>query len=88
MCQRSGMTPDPADGQNHKSAMTCRCDDITELWDDDAKVYADEHLERVETRADGWEVLYRCVVSQRTWLEDYPRSEEHGGGPMRLRRLD
>ena len=68
--------------------MTCRCDDITELWDNDAKAYADEHLVRVETRAEGWEVLYRCVVSQHTWLEDYPRSEEHGGGPMRLRRLD
>ena len=68
--------------------MRCRCEEITELWSDEAKSYADEHLEQVEVRADGWEVLYRCPVTGRQWLEDYPRGEEHGGGPMRLRRLE
>lgn len=69
-------------------AMRCRCEEISVLCGDEAKSYADEHLEQVEVRADGWEVLYRCPVTCRQWLEDYPRGEEHGGGPMRLRRLD
>ena len=68
--------------------MKCKCRDVTELWDEEAKQYADGHLEEVEVRADGWEVLYRCPVTGRKWLEDYPRSEEHGGGPLRLRQLE
>lgn len=68
--------------------MTCRCMKITELWDDEGKAYADEHLKEVEVRASGWDVLYRCPDSGRLRLEDYPRSSEHGGGPMRLRQVD
>ena len=68
--------------------MNCRCEDITELWDDEARNYADSHLEEVEIRASGWEVLYRCPVTARLWLEDYPRGSEHGGGPMRLRQVE
>lgn len=67
--------------------MTCRCDSVSELWDKEAKEYADEHLEELEVRASGWEVIYKCPVTGHRWLEDYPRSGEHGGGPMRLRRL-
>ena len=67
--------------------MTCRCTDVIELWDDEAKAYADVHLQQVEVRAEGWEVLYRCPTTSARWLEDYPHSEEHGGGPMRLRQL-
>lgn len=65
--------------------MGCRCEEITELWNDEAKRYADEHLQMVQDRTAEWEVLYRCPDTGRMWLEDYPRSEEHGGGPMRLR---
>jgi immunity protein 27 of polymorphic toxin system len=67
--------------------MTCQCGEVSELWDDAAKRYAAEHLEQVEVRANGWEVVYRCPVTGRLWLEDYPRSAEQGGGPMRLRQL-
>ncbi len=67
--------------------MTCRCADVIELWDKEAKEYADGHLDQVEVRADGWEVVYRCASTGVRWLEDYPHSEEHGGGPMRLRQL-
>ena len=67
--------------------MTCRCADVIELWDDEAKAYADDHLQQVEMRAEGWEVVYRCPGTGARWLEDYPNSEEHGGGPMRLRQL-
>jgi Immunity protein 27 len=68
--------------------MVCQCDEMSELWDADARAYADRHLEQVEVRAAGWEVLYRCPATDHTWLEDHPRSAEQGGGPMRLRRLD
>jgi len=68
--------------------MICRCADLQQLWDEEAKAYIDEHLEEVEVRAAGWEVVYRCPITGRQWLEDYPHGELHGGGPMRLRRLD
>jgi hypothetical protein len=66
--------------------MVCHCSDVAELSGEEAKTYADEHLERVEVRADGWELVYRCPDTGREWIRDYPRSEEHGGGPVRLRR--
>jgi hypothetical protein len=68
--------------------MTCRCQDIKELSGNDAKAYTAEHLERIGSRASGWEILYRCPDTEKVWLEDYPRGEEHGGGPMRLRQVE
>lgn len=68
--------------------MSCRCLDLQELWDEDAKSLIREHLEKIEVRADGWEAVYRCPNTGATWLRDYPHSERHGGGPLRLRRLD
>ena len=67
--------------------MNCRCANLTVLWDEDAKDYANAHLKAVEVRAGGWEVIFRCPVTYLLWLEDWPRSEEHGGGPRRLSRL-
>jgi hypothetical protein len=61
---------------------------LRELCDDEAKAYADRHLEKLEDRESGWEVVYRCPETGRRWIEDYPPGGEHGGGPMRLRRLD
>lgn len=68
--------------------MTCRCQDLEELWDEEARAYIKEHLEKEEVRADGWEAVYRCPVTETRWLKDYPHSDRHGGGPVRLRRLD
>jgi hypothetical protein len=68
--------------------VSCRCVDLTVLWDADARDYAASHLKLVEVRAGGWEVVFRCPVTGLLWLEDWPRSEEHGGGPRRLARLD
>ena len=67
--------------------MNCQCDALCELWDDEARQYIKDHLDQVEIRADGWEVLYRCPVTGWEWLEEYPHSERQGGGPKRLRRL-
>lgn len=68
--------------------MTCRCPELQELWDEEAWAFITGHLEKEEVRADGWEVVYRCPLTGAKWLRDNPQGEYHGGGPMRLRRLD
>ncbi|TQE92840.1 MAG: hypothetical protein FKY71_18965 [Spiribacter salinus] len=68
--------------------MSCRCEELDELWDDEAKTYIHKHLEKIEVRADGWEAVYQCPETKYKWLRDFPRGEEHGGGPLRLRRLN
>lgn len=65
--------------------MACGRMTVSELWDDEARALIRSGLEQLEVRAEGWEVLYRCLARGTLWLEDYPHSEEHGGGPMRLR---
>jgi hypothetical protein len=65
---------------------TCRCRDTGEFWDDEARSYVRDHLTFVEVRADGWESVYVCAETGMQWVSDYPRSEEHGGGPLRLRQ--
>jgi hypothetical protein len=47
-----------------------------------------EELTLVQTDRSGWTMLYRDNVAGRFWELDYPRSEMHGGGPVRLRELD
>jgi hypothetical protein len=66
----------------------CLCGLAREFWNDQAKLYADAHLAETGRKADGWEILYRCPRTGAEWLEDRPLSEEHGGGPVRLRRTD
>ncbi len=67
--------------------MMCRCAEVTELWDAEAKDYEAAHLRLIETRAGGWEAVFECPETGVRWIEDWPRSEEHGGGPRRLSRL-
>ena len=66
---------------------SCRCAELSVLWEEDAKDFASSHLEVVEVRAGGWEVEFRCPNTELRWLEDWPAGEEQGGGPRRLRRL-
>ena len=68
--------------------MTCRCPATAELWDDAARDYADNHLQKVAALEGGWVTLLMCPEAGVWWVKDYPRSEEHGGGPVRLRRAD
>lgn len=65
----------------------CWCRLAREFWDEQAIRYADRHLEEVDGQAAGWETIYRCPRSGARWLLDKPLSEEHGGGPTRLRRI-
>lgn len=67
--------------------MRCRCAELTSLWDAEAKDYQSAHLKVLKVQAGGWEVLFRCPATGLLWLEDWPNSEEHGGGPRRLRRI-
>ena len=64
----------------------CWCRLANEFWDDHALRYAERHLEEVEQRADGWDIVYRCPRTGAGWVLDRPLSQEHGGGPARLRR--
>jgi hypothetical protein len=43
-----------------------------------------------KVRADGskWEVYYTDTATGEKWIEDYPSSEYHGGGPPRLRMVE
>jgi hypothetical protein len=66
--------------------MQCRCQEVAELHGNEAKAYAHDHLNEVEKRLDEWEIVYRCPTTDVAWIADYPASEQHGGGPMRLRR--
>ena len=65
----------------------CRCDELAELWDEEAERYADGHLELVELRANGWERVGRCASSGRLFLLDYVNGSSHGGGNARLRPI-
>lgn len=49
----------------------------------------ENHLERVGSSAlaGDWEVVFKDPNDGRYWLLDYPHSEQHGGGPPRLRVL-
>ena len=64
----------------------CLCGLAKEMWDEGAKGYADRHLEETGRQADGWEILYAWSATGAEWVMDFPLSEEHGGGPARLRR--
>jgi hypothetical protein len=66
--------------------MHCRCREITQLTYNEAKHYADEHLDQIDIDVSGWIAHYRCPETGAEWLADWPHSELHGGGPMRLTR--
>jgi hypothetical protein len=68
--------------------VNCACLSLYALEGVEALAYADEHLEEVSTDPVAWTVIYRCPVTGRVWLLDYPDSQLQGGGPPRLRQLD
>lgn len=44
-------------------------------------------LDVLEVRADSWEIVYFDDRTGEKWIQDYPQSEQHGGGSPRLRRI-
>lgn len=67
--------------------MKCSCDGIQQLEGNEAEAYANEHLRQVSVDNKTWEVVFECPETGKQWLMDYPESEQHGGGPSRLRAL-
>jgi hypothetical protein len=67
--------------------MKCRCATLTELRDNEAESYADEHLRKVRVYPDGWHIEYVCPDTGKRWLMDFIQSGLQGGGFPRLRRL-
>jgi len=56
-----------------------------EVWDDRARMLV-THMKRLAVTDDGWVTRWSCPTTGETWVQDFPRSEEQGGGPRRLRR--
>jgi hypothetical protein len=46
-----------------------------------------EYLISLGTDESGWDALYRDPITGRLWELTWPRSDLHGGGPPRLRRV-
>lgn len=57
------------------------------VWGHGAAALASQHLDEVSRDGTAWTRVLRCPMTGTDWLEDYPFSEMHGGGPTRLRRL-
>ncbi|HET9057246.1 MAG TPA: Imm27 family immunity protein [Chitinophagaceae bacterium] len=45
-------------------------------------------LKKVEVDKVNWKVYYLDEKTNEKWVEEYPHSEMHGGGPPQLRLLD
>lgn len=73
--------------QRKDCKMKCRCNEIDCLKGVEAQHYAKKHLQQVRIDSINWETEYVCLDTGKHWLEDYPHSEYHGGGPPRLRSL-
>lgn len=63
-------------------------DDVDELVGNDAKGFAEAHLDKLRTDPVNWTIEYRDRPDGSLWIMDYPQSELHGGGPPRLRRAE
>ena len=68
--------------------MRCACKELFALEGEEARQYADEHLEKVGVDLDAWATTYRWLETGRSWLLDHPHGEMQGGGPPRLRQVD
>lgn len=68
--------------------MRCACETLFELGGNEANQYVREHLVEVSADVDNWTFSFRCPAVGRSWLLDYPKSHQHGGGSVRLRQLD
>lgn len=66
--------------------MSCRCNDVTELYGDEAERYAREHLRTDEVRGDTFEELLACPDTGAQWRLDFPERTEREPGQARLAR--
>lgn len=52
----------------------------------EGELYARDHLRKLKVDSDQWLVLYECPDTGQYWVQSYPHSEMHGGGPPRFDR--
>jgi hypothetical protein len=67
--------------------MICECTWIEALEGADASDYAESHVQVAKIDSVAWTTEYVCPDTGIHWLLDYPSSEQHGGGPPRLRKI-
>lgn len=65
--------------------MQCRCNDVTELYGQEAEAYAAEHLRADGVRSERFEERYTCPDTGKRWLLDWPDRTEQEPGQARLR---
>jgi hypothetical protein len=47
-----------------------------------------KHLTEVKVDSTSWQIFYLDTVTSEKWVQEYPQSESHGGGPPILRLID
>ena len=65
----------------------CRCDKIEVLHGREGQEYARGHLEQLMVNDVKWIVLHRCPVTGKYWIEHFPQSSGHAGGPPEFRQI-
>lgn len=68
-------------------SIICRCNELAEMQDGAVSDQYKQHLRQVRVDAANWEIEYVCPITGHRWIEDFPMSYAHGGGPSRLRRV-
>lgn len=63
----------------------CICRVMEQIPESDVPRYVRSHLTKVDSDPETWVETYECPRTGARWIGDYPHSEMHGGGPMRLR---
>ena len=66
--------------------MECRCDSGSELRGAAADDYVERHLVRQQVLEGGREILFRCPMTGRTWLQDFV-TDASGIATLRVRWL-
>jgi len=66
--------------------VSCRCNDLTELYGEEAERYARDHLASDEVRSESFEEDLSCPDTGARWRLDYPERTEREPGQARLAR--
>ncbi len=65
--------------------MDCRCENVRELYGDEAERYATEHLRSDESDTEAFTERLSCPDTGARWLLDYPERTDDDPGQARLR---
>ncbi len=65
--------------------MDCRCEQVRELYGDEAERYARDHLRSDETDEEAFAERLSCPNTGARWLLEYPERTDADPGQARLR---